>query len=127
MDAQRPIDYYVDKDYYPMNVGVHELDVKIRYPEFGIENDAESCWFLLIGGDHEEGLVTMGALLSYYYNINYYLTDYERTTLCIKCAADLEAEYGDLNIVWRYWKFCPYCGTELVHGYVKVRGDNYDS
>jgi hypothetical protein len=126
MQAQRPIDYYVDKDFYSTFVG-GSLDAKIQYPEFGMDNDEEDCWFILIGGDYEEGLITMSAVLSHYYSINYYLTDYEKTTLCVKCAADLEAEYGDKVIVWRYWKFCPYCGTELVQGYVKVRGGNNDS
>jgi DNA-directed RNA polymerase subunit RPC12/RpoP len=125
MRAQRSIDYYVDKDFYPTFVGGF-LDAKIQYPEFGMENDEESCWFLLIGGDFEEGLQTLSAMLLFEYGIEHYLDDYEKTTLCVKCGADLEAEYGDKVIVWRYWKFCPYCGTELVQGYVKVRGNEND-
>ena len=123
MDAQSPLDYYVDKDFYPVfNVTDLDPNIKVRYPEFGRDSDEESCWFLLIGGDYEEGLVSMSAMLLFEYGIEHYLTDYEKTTLCVKCVADLEEEYGDKIVVWRYWKFCPYCGTELIQGYVKVRG-----
>lgn len=128
MCAQRPLDYYVDKDYYPMEYGsVRHLDANVQYPEFGIDDDEGDWWFVLIGGDFEEGLISMSILLMLAYEIEYYLDDYEKTTLCVRCAADLESEYGDKVIVWRYWKFCPYCGTELVQGYIKVRGDSNDS
>ena len=124
MSAQRPVDYYIGKDFWPaFDTAVHALDAKIQYPEFGIDNDEEDWWFLLIGGNFEEGLIEMSVLLMAAYKIEYYLDDYEKTVLCVKCAADIEEEYGDKVIVWRYWKFCPYCGTELVQGYVKVRGE----
>ena len=117
MDAQRPVDYYVDKDFWPaFATAVHVLDAKIQYPEFGIDNDEEDWWFVLIGGDFEDGLIEMSALLILAYKIEYFLTDYEKTTLCVRCGIDLEKEYGDKVIDWRYWKYCTYCGTELDQG-----------
>jgi hypothetical protein len=120
-DPQRPErECFSDDEYYLMPLNGILFD-SIQYKELGSDGNKEYKRFQLIGGTFVDGLISMGALLQFTYKIEHYIDDYEKTILCIKCAVDVSAKYPDV-LVFRYWEYCPSCGTRLVNGYVKVRG-----
>jgi hypothetical protein len=119
-DPQRPVEYYMDKDYFLFPS--LEQDKRAKYCELGSGGDKEYSWFQSIGTGFEEDLIAMSALLLFEYGIEHYLTDYESTTVCMNCKEDVENAYPDV-IVFRYWNYCPRCGNPLENGYVKVRGE----
>lgn len=43
---------------------------------------------------------------------------------CPRCFYDVEEGEGYLE--WKYWKFCPYCGSELVNVPVENRQEEFN-